>query len=213
MSNPGKDFDLLLYNQQLYKRLTRSLSNQFEKVVSSASQEYTGLLKTKVEGVFATAVKRFYDSYTPKHNKRTNAMYDLLYVDIGDQQVTLGFDPTKMNGWRVGKYPVGGFYTSEHGLYEQAFVKGWHGGAGSISEDKVSDSTYGPHPDPGTPYWGRYTGGGWTWGSPAPVAKRSPLEEINRELDKYPTKEDKEVLRQLIREGIRNFKLPYGWWR
>lgn len=215
MSTPNKDIDLLSYDERLCRKLEIAVGKQCDAAVDIAVKEYTKLLAEKVKGIFETSVKRFYDSYHPKKYHRKKAMFNIAYIKENGDNLILGFDPAQMEGDQEGRPSPGvsGFYQSEHGLYEQTFKKGWHGGASSINPGKVKDFGYGPHPAPGRPYWGTKAFGYWHWGEPAVVAKQSPFDEIVQETDKLPDDDDLQTLERLIQKEFAKIVPPANWWR
>lgn len=97
---------------------------------------FVDVASKKIDKIFKDAVTRFYSSYMPIHpDSRSLEMYDILKITPVSNGMTVGFDPSEMS------FNTG--YSEEDGLYDQAFRKGWHGGAASGYA----------HPSPGTPYY------------------------------------------------------------
>lgn len=185
-------------------------------------EEYFISQENKLREIFNEAVTNFYMDYTPKHDRRNGdpgskagGLYEILESQADSEGFSAEFSPQKMSGWQEGKSRanIHGFYHSEEGLYDQVFRRGWHGGASKISKGKISKSArgYGPHPRPGTPYWGTKSSGRWSWGEPAEIAKTSPLDEINEKWDDYLDHEDMQVLTEIVRKNLANMKPVY--WR
>lgn len=215
--------------RSLPERLMQVLNEHLPRIEKELSHEYWNILEKKYRDIFNAAVKRFYDDYTPKGYERTGSMYDVLLIKTDENDgVSYYFDNEKMRGRQYGRPSFGaeGFYRSEGGLFDQTFMKGWHGGAASIDSSKIRQFGYGPHPDTGTPYWGTkkrgkktgdgWSGGYWTWGKPAKVLSgdQTPFEEIQHEISLLPYKEDVDKLQSSAQKKVDDLvkRLPSGWW-
>lgn len=155
--------------------------------------------------VFELAVDQFYDSYTPKDYRRNYSLYNVIHTEVTEDGSVFGYSPEKMTWMRN---PT----TIDNALFEQVFIRGWHGGADRIDSSK--EMAWGVHPKTGTPYWRRHsvwykTGKRGTrmvwnlveyaeWGRPASVSKPSPYEVIDAALEKYESSVDPGVYRGFL---------------
>ena len=216
------------YMNGLLERIKAAYTEAAYKALDLSWEEYFISQEKKLREIFNEAVTNFYMDYTPKsgnskRNGRPDAKVGGLYEILDTEATASGFSaeflPSKMTGWNEGKTRSGinGFYHSEQGLYDQVFVKGWHGGADKIRKSRISKSFrdygrgYGPHPNPGTPYWGTKAGGCWSWGERAEIASTSPLKEIQDKWNDYLDNEDQQVLENLIQKNLAD--MHPVWWR
>ena len=114
------------------------LANWFDKIIEEARQDILRRaniavdsarvrmdeeLRQNVEALFKKAVDSYYSNYSPRVYRRDHLMYDVLSIKEGsnsDDRMMIEYDPEAMP-FRDGKV----------GLFGQAFMSGWHGGAGS----------------------------------------------------------------------------------
>lgn len=146
------------------------LEPQIKAELKKAAIEFIPIAEADLKTLFKDAVDNFYTSYNPKYYQRNKSLYDIFVItrDTNGMGFDMEFDPAKMTGFRNG-------YKGEDGLYQQVFIKGWHGGAGS-----------GPgHPNPGVPYW-RTPLNIWTrWGKEASISSPSPYEHFEQKKEEY----------------------------
>lgn len=135
----------------LAKREGPKIAKELEKKYIKGFTEFQD---KKIRDAFNRAVTEFYEQYDPNKYKRrgdtsskSGGMYNFLYIEYAsDGQISfVGYDDTadvfKNNG-------------SGSGLFDYAFMNGWHGGSPkgdrTVFGDHVLDT---PHPNPGVPYW------------------------------------------------------------
>ena len=173
-------------------RTTKIISRHKEPLIQAISN----FQREVVEDVFYDAVTNFYDEYDPKRyirkgnvSSKTGGLYDLLDIKtdnngfvmltsgnaLGNPNELLNIDALK--GHRLGAET----------LYEQVFVKGWHGGA---PDNKRSPKMWGKHPKPGTPLyrrpgrvpgtnaWWRYAK--WDTSKKVTISANPPAESITK---------------------------------
>ena len=155
----------------------KEVLKKLEKALEETTRMFLQTAKTKFERCFLDSVTHFYASYTPIHpDSRHMEMYDLFeaHLDVSDGagKLAIDFDPSKMS------FENGS--ATEDGLYDQAFRKGWHGGAASGEF----------HPSPGTPYLRApydhdFTRRYHRWYRPASVAPIAPLDEFYKLAQEY----------------------------
>lgn len=142
--------------------------------ISESSEELNYIAKS--------AIDKFYESYEPLMYERTYDLYHTYRITVTENEWSIDFDPSFMEEWhRVdAKDPT---Y-----IFENSFIRGWHGGA--ISGEG--------HPNPGVPYWrepinfieGAFGGKLWyftqdsPWHSPS-LMSPSPYKEIVRKSNVY----------------------------
>lgn len=215
-------FDYKAYYNQLVGRMKASVEKEMDKAMDKTWEEYFISLDTKIHEIFNEAVTNFYADYIPKHDRRNGnpnsqagGLYELLESKADPYGFSAEFDPGKMSGWQEGKSraDIQGFYHNEDGLYDQVFRRGWHGGAGSIRKSRISKSVrgYGPHPNPGTPYWGTKSSGRWSWGEPAEIASTPPLTEIQNKWEQFINNEAPQEFIKIRNKHLSQIK-P-NWWR
>ncbi len=141
-------------------------------------------LRQNIEALFKKAVDNYYGDYQPLFYSRRHSMYHALLIEEGakpNEQMMIGYDPEAM------PFRDGGI-----GLIGQAFMEGWHGGAGSGKG----------HPNPGVPYW-REPLDVWTmWGHRAEVADTPPQDEFEESAHIYDTTEGPARWREIVSEEL-----------
>lgn len=158
----------------------------------SMCDKYLAVVEKRIREIFKDAVDSFYNdrNFTPHGEYQRNySLYNILVIErSGDGRgLKYGFDPSRVTPFWTG-------YVSRSdgtdGLYAQAFKYGWHGGAGSVSIEKVNEG-FEPHPQPAsglenqTPYWRSGPYYSHWYHSPAPVADPSPLQYFNEHMQEF----------------------------
>lgn len=84
-----------------------------------------------------SAIDKFYEDYEPNSYDRTFDLYNTYKIKVTADDWTIDFDSDFMEGMhRVDNQ-------DPEYIFENSFIRGWHGGA-------ISGAG---HPNPGTPYW------------------------------------------------------------
>lgn len=176
---------------RMVEEIKRDILERVNSAVKLADIDAAKAYEKYYKEVFDLAVDQFYDSYTPKDYRRNYSLYNTIYTEVTEEKVVFGYRPENMTWMRN---PT----TIDNALFDQVFIRGWHGGADRIDSSKVK--MWGAHPSTGTPYWRKHSvwyerGKRGTrighlveyaeWGRPASVSKPSPYEMINIALDKY----------------------------
>lgn len=103
---------------------------------------------TQIAKIFKQAIDEFYGDYTPLMYDRHESLYQILDIPVDEYGM---FDPHEPDFRDM--YDESDMTHDRRGksLFETVFVKGYHGGAMSISANKTD--TWGSHPHPGVPYY------------------------------------------------------------
>jgi len=180
----------------------RAAERAVHDAVEKAQPEFLNILEERVKNIFNSAIDAFYADYSPDYYGRSHSLYDLMQIERGEESLSVWFEPKEMSSFRNG-------YNGEDGLYDQVFRKGWHGGAGGISEEKAD--VYGAHPGymPGgnVPVWRTPVPYYTRWGRPAEVMSPSPLEKIKEDVDIYSSKQMGADFRQCLDKHLRDTRL------
>ena len=180
----------------------RAAERAVYEAVEKAQPEFLDILEERVTKIFNNAIDAFYTDYSPDYYGRSYSLYNLMQIERGDKTLSVWFEPEEMSSFRNG-------YNGEEGLYDQVFHKGWHGGAGGISEEKAG--VYGVHPGymPGgnVPVWRTPAPYYTSWGRAAEVMSPSPLEKIKDDVDTYSSGQMSDDFRQCLDKHLKNTKL------
>lgn len=178
---------------QITERLKANAQEAINKIMPDVRRDWLKLIEENVKRIFTEAVDEFYGDYKPNVYGRNHSLYDLLKIELGNEYMEMWFDTSKMTPFRSG-------YSGENGLFDQVFMKGWHGGAASgdystfgsgYDDDEYGNNVvYTPHPSPGTPYWREPTPFYTRWGRAARIAPISPYENYTQKLEEYQTSQD-----------------------
>jgi len=144
-----------------------------------------------LDSIFKRRIDEFYEDYDPLRYERTGSLYKTYKLKKANGEVEYDFDPKYMpkGAHRVDK--VNSKY-----IFNQSFMKGWHGGAHTINLDKSKFKK--PHPHEGTPRW-RTPTPYWAfmegvepyndWYEEDAIRSTSPYELIGIDLNTYKTYE------------------------
>lgn len=168
--------EVLSYYDRYFRDLKQKAENEINKAIKKSYSELFEKVEKDVYEIFRGAISEFYSDYDPEYYYRNDSLYNLMLTRRTDDSLKIWFDPWRMTSFRNG-------YSGEDGLYDQVFRKGWHGGAGSISEDKAEQ--YGAHPEPGRPYWRKPIPYYTYWGRPAEISDLAPLKNIQTKVAEY----------------------------
>ena len=168
------------------RAITSAIMTGIKTAAKETTKSATKLINAKTRGAFETAVKEFYAdpkfSVTNGGYDRSFSMYDMLVLEerkVDDMiQPWYGFDDSKMSSFDTGRDRTGHRTNmEENGLFDQVFVKGWHGGADRIDSGKVK-YPFQAHPSPGTPYYRTPIGYYRYWGKRAAILNPSPYDRF-----------------------------------
>lgn len=175
--------DVSKFYRDYFAKLQKAAERAVADALDDAFGDYFEQLEARIKEIFKEEIARFYGDYTPIVYERGYSMFHLLKTKVTKKPAALKiwFDPSEMSSFRDSELSGDAL---QHGLYNQVFRKGWHGGADKISSDK--EEKYGRHPEPGVPYWRipvpYYHVG---WGQRAKVADEAPLTAIKRRIAEY----------------------------
>lgn len=156
----------------------QSMKTKNEKLTTKFISKATDNLKY----IASTSIDKFYEDYEPHFYQRTYDLYNTYRISVTEDEWKIDFDSSWMMNWhRVDEQ-------DPEYIFENSFIRGWHGGA--LSGEG--------HPNPGVPYWRKpdvfvptATGGSLLmfshqspWLSPA-LKSPSPYEEIVRKSNLY----------------------------
>lgn len=115
------------------KKALEDMKDKNEKLTKKFIREATENLNY----ISSSAIDKFYEDYIPNIYERTYDLYNTYKVTVTEDDWNIDFDPSFMKEWhRVDDQ-------DPTYIFENSFIRGWHGGA--ISGEG--------HPNPGTPYW------------------------------------------------------------
>ena len=196
--------------QDLYDACAEVL-NDLDKIKNDLNEEISNGVCDDLEEMFEYDInKGFYDStiFKPRKYRRKKSL--LKAYDI---------KKTK-NGvvWDFGsKYMQEGLHRADNEyIFQNSFVKGFHGGADKIKN--VEKSKYKqPHPDNKTPYWRKpYPDGKnipyqFWYDEPAPQESDPPIKKIERDIDNYLTKHSPTSIKKYYEDRVNDaFSLIEG---
>lgn len=173
-------------------RIRENAQKAVQKIMPGVYRDWLVLIRQNVERIYSDVVESFYNDYSPVEYRRNYSLADLLQAEAGKDYLDLSFDTSRMTPFRSG-------YRGVDGLFDQVFMKGWHGGAnkGDYStfvrfngDMSYEQKVYTPHPAPGTPYWREPIPFYTNWGRPAEIATISPYQDYTQRVEQYQTSQD-----------------------
>ena len=165
-------------------QITTAVVSGIKNAAKATSVVASDKIQTVRREAFKRAVDEFYDdpnfSIIDGGYNRTHSLYEILeleevYDGDGLKQPYYSYDDNKMTGFRDESRTN----HSENGLFDQVYVKGWHGGAGD-ARNRDSGTPFVPHPSPGTPYYRTPLHAYRTWGRKAAILTPSPEERFEK---------------------------------
>lgn len=131
--------------KQLQKDI-KEVKDDKTKIKNEVAKEVAAQWYDDLDYIFVSCIDRFYADYNPTFYRREGSLYSTYKL-------------TQKNGivsWNFGAQYMPQAYKHSHRasnqyIYDQMFLKGYHGGAHTIAEDKVEE--WGEHPDDGTPWY------------------------------------------------------------
>lgn len=168
-------------------QITAAVIDGIKNAAKATSVVASDKIQTVRREAFKRAVDEFYDdpSFTIIDGgyNRTRSLYKMFELEEeldgnGLKQPYYSYDDSKMTGFRDESRTN----HSENGLFDQVYVKGWHGGAGD-ARNRDSGTPFVPHPSPGTPYYRTPLHAYRTWGRKAAILTPSPEERFEKYQD------------------------------
>lgn len=135
--------------------------------IEEMNKRYPKKYKEELEMIGDDVITQWYSTYDPIFYNRSGDLYDAFRVNLDGVNYRVDFDSSLMDG-------------NEY-IFENSFMKGYHGGA--ISGDG--------HPNPGIPYWRTPHPWYYEWGRPA-FRSFSPYNRMINLMNKKIRKLDKE---------------------
>lgn len=168
---------------EMQRDIASTIISALYKAGRDASKSVTKMVNQKRTAAFRTAIKEFYTdpgfSISNAGYERKESLYNIFetisYVDeeSGLTQPDYFYDDSKMTAFR------GRTDYESNGLFDQVYVKGWHGGADRIDPSKVH-YPFQNHPSIGTPHY-RYPAPYYRyWGRRAAVLNPPPIKRFER---------------------------------
>ncbi|MBQ8947811.1 MAG: hypothetical protein IJ058_15275 [Lachnospiraceae bacterium] len=128
------------------QRELRTVASVYQKEVAKfnrAIEKYASGLEERLNEVGLEVVGRWYAEYPDPHvYRRKRSLYHAFRVERQGYSINVIFDSELMEDY--------GHRVSNEYIFENSFIRGFHGGADKISDDKVAMGRP-PHPDPGSP--------------------------------------------------------------
>lgn len=168
----------------LAAQISTAVVNGIKKAAKATSAVASDKIQEVRREAFKRAVDEFYNdpgfSIIDGGYNRTHSLYEILeleeiYDGDGLKQPYYSYDDSKMTGFRDESRTN----YSENGLFDQVYVKGWHGGAAD-ARNRNSGTPFVPHPSPGTPYYRTPLHVYRTWGRRAAILTPSPEERFEK---------------------------------
>lgn len=215
--------------EKMKKEIVDGIVDNFNKRKPKIYKEFGVYQAQKVKELFNQAVDAFYNDYAPHDYSRIYGLYSLLDIKY-DSSGVVYMDSDTMYEDLYNPEGLSGHRADGETLYQTVFVKGYHGGAASISGDKAS--IWGHHPSPGIPYYRRagmvtYPDGTkkmhryGKWGNAAVRADISPFNmiyntllvkensEMRDRLQEIAQAEADEVADQFVKEEVSDLARKY----
>ena len=148
------------------------------------NEKYPQMYKDELEEVGKHVISEWYSKYSPFVYDRNLGLYDAFEVQLDGLDYYVNFDSDLLDDV---------YHQSVDWIYENSFVKGYHGGS---SKGKG-------HPVPGIPYWRRPTPLFIEWGAPAKYSFSPYLIMVNRmknkikEIDKKKQNEYDKIMEKV----------------
>lgn len=139
----------------------REAAAAYKIVKTRIRQKYNKRVKFGLELIAEHAVTDFYDSYSPHKYKRQEGLLTAYQIIADDDEWSIDTGSQYMTS----EYRVDKDY-----IYENSFMRGWHGGAIDGPE----------HPNPETPWWKLHG----EWYKPAKPGP-APIKYIDAEASKF----------------------------
>ena len=113
---------------------TRTAMDNMKKENDKLTEKFIRKAKENLKYIATTAIDKFYEDYEPHFYERTWELYNTYKITVTEDDWSIDFD----SSW------MGDTHRAEpEFIFENSFIRGWHGG-GTSGDD---------HPEPGVPYW------------------------------------------------------------
>lgn len=149
--------DAIKVCENCLKEYDRLLQYYTDKTVSDLKDEYRSIISRWYASIYT-------DSADPHIYNRQRSLFKAFRVQAKNGNIDVEYDSDFMNGY---SHRVSNDY-----IFENSFVKGYHGGADNGPE----------HPAPGIPYWKKWRDYS-SWGRPA-TRSESPYELMEKQYNK-----------------------------
>jgi hypothetical protein len=178
-------------NDQRFERDVINFANDILSDFKQMAIKYEKLLRDELNYIAESSVDAFYEDYEPSSYQRYGDIYNTYKITVYLDQWEVVYDIQYNSNFM--KYHEG----KQGYLFDIVFKQGWHGGA---------DEGLG-HPEPGIP-WYRNLADQGSWLCRA-ARSNSPYEEIEKRLDNYIPKWEKQYqneLSQYLKKKTDDFK-------
>ena len=135
---------------------------KLEKKLNDMNKKYPLKYKEELERIGDHVITDWYSTYEPIFYNRRGSLYNAFRVNLNGTDYSVEFDYNLLGGDKVNEL-----------IFENSFIRGYHGGAA----DGVG------HPNPGVPYWRTPYPLLTNWGRPA-LRSFSPYTRIVSEMNK-----------------------------
>lgn len=164
----------------------KEVKDDIPKIKKEVAKEIAAQLYHDLDYIFVTCIDKFYADYDPVFYRREGSLYSTYKLTNKNGVISWNFGAQYMPKAYKHSHRVSNQY-----IYDQMFLKGYHGGAHTIAEDKIDE--WGEHPKDGTPWYRTpppikkgipsYTD--WSDRNGAEKSEMSPAQNIREELLAY----------------------------
>ena len=131
--------------EQLEKDI-EEVANNATNIKKDVAREAANQIYDDLDYIFVACIDKYYADFDPVFYRREGSLYHTYELTNKNGIVTRNFGPQYMPQAYDHYHRVSNKY-----IYEQMFLKGYHGGAHTIDPDKVEE--WGEHPKDGTPWY------------------------------------------------------------
>lgn len=117
-----------------------------KKIKQDVAKESARQVYEDLNAIFVACIDKFYADYDPTFYRREGSLYRTYELTNKNGVISRNFGEQYMPQTYKHSHRVSNKY-----IYEQMFLKGYHGGAHTIDPDKVEQ--WGEHPDDGIPWY------------------------------------------------------------
>lgn len=130
---------------QLRKDL-KEVADNTKKIKKDVAKEMANQVYEDLDSIFTACIDKFYADYDPMFYRREGSLYQTYQLTNRNGVISHSFGPQYMPQAYEHSHRVSNQY-----IYDQMFLKGYHGGAHTIAPDKAEE--WGEHPKDGTPWY------------------------------------------------------------